>query len=947
MNKRLITIIPALLLAYTGARYEQLQSWQEATMPSSIIGGIKGRTMPLLHTALRLDIDTALHAGQDLIGVKLDKAKCFDRIVPSITCALFLALGLPKGFVNIFAKMYRGFRRHLCYKGWMNPHHTTAANGVAQGCSLSLIAINVHTKVWIHMLECLPEITVKAYIDDAYLWTRIHNIALLSQAVQATRLWDMLIGQKLNDGKSIVWGTSTSARQAARDTFPEMKLALTFDALGTRIYTSNKNDCGLDDKTLQQVLASVECIGALPIPLKVKAALIGTKAIPTLTYGAHISCLPKAAIQRVQGAVVKALWKNRPIARSRWLVLAFHGQPHRTDPSLAKAYNCVLELFRFCFQIPMTVQKLCTLWEAGMKHKHSLVSCFAHACDTLGIQVDSQLRIRFHHSAPLQLGECAPRDIAPALQEIVCQCAYTRATSTTRKDFSPPTGLLDLHASTMFARKPTFATPEGPSSTIRFESVIVGCTLTRDRLAAAGWCDSNTCRFCGQTKESLYHLVHECSAYHNAASPPVLHELGPNFSLLGHVEHPFRLTAFRLLHSTARVDEAAVFDPVAPLQEVWTDGSVLWQESFWLTTATFAVIDQLGRALRVGRVQRWNLSSFVAELWAIWIAFSSSEAPVRIYCDNQAVVHNVRFLVQHGEVQPHWKCRDWWLAILELHQSRSQLHCSPLEAHWIPAHLFENVPNHQLCPVKAANAGTTVQHIIRNRDADHAARALAGRIAPVYPHMARAMQAAATLHQEWLVRLHAHLDTHAEVSVPPSLDIPATVDNFNIVDARRQFPKWDWTAVKALHSWKPKIPDKLAPPKRWRYAQAEWHEICRFARSLRWKIQAGTASSFCEIAVLFHAKGFRCEGDYESITMHSIVCKIRQAFQFFSKDVHVDAFPGDFNPRFVKSAGKVLPQSAIVGAVPFMEDDVLFSLAKALNAGAGRTIDSWRVPFCF
>ena len=69
MNKRLITIIPALLLAYTGARYEQLQSWQEATMSSSIIGGIKGRTMPLLHTALRLDIDTALHAGQDLIGV--------------------------------------------------------------------------------------------------------------------------------------------------------------------------------------------------------------------------------------------------------------------------------------------------------------------------------------------------------------------------------------------------------------------------------------------------------------------------------------------------------------------------------------------------------------------------------------------------------------------------------------------------------------------------------------------------------------------------------------------------------------------------------------------------------------------------------------------------------------------------------------------------------------
>lgn len=225
MNKRLITILPALLLSYTGARYEHLQTWQDVTMPSSIIGGIKGRTMPLLHTALRLDIDSAKHEQQDLIGVKLDKAKCFDRLAPSITCALFLALGIPKGLVNLFAKMYRGLRRHLCYKGWMNPKHTTASNGVAQGCSLSLVAVNVHTKVWIHFLEHLPEVTVKAYVDDAYLWCKIHNLAVLSQAVQVTKLWDQLIGQKLNDAKSTVWGTSTEARKAMTEAFPEMTLA--------------------------------------------------------------------------------------------------------------------------------------------------------------------------------------------------------------------------------------------------------------------------------------------------------------------------------------------------------------------------------------------------------------------------------------------------------------------------------------------------------------------------------------------------------------------------------------------------------------------------------------------------------------------------------------------------------------------------------------------------
>lgn len=193
MNKRLITILPALILSYTGARYEQLQTWQQQTMPAGIIGGIRGRTMPLSHTALRLDIDNAKHHNHGLVGIKLDEAKCFDRLLPSHTCALFLAFGLPKGLVNIFSKLYQGLHRHMCYKGWMNPVPTTTSSGVAQGCSLSLIAVNVHTKDWFHLLEHLPDITLRAYIDDAYLWCRVQSVAKLDKAVQVTRLGTSLM----------------------------------------------------------------------------------------------------------------------------------------------------------------------------------------------------------------------------------------------------------------------------------------------------------------------------------------------------------------------------------------------------------------------------------------------------------------------------------------------------------------------------------------------------------------------------------------------------------------------------------------------------------------------------------------------------------------------------------------------------------------------------------
>ena len=208
MNKRLITILPALLLAYTGTRFEQLQTWQIASMPSCIIGGVKGRTMPSLHTALRLEIDHARESQHHLVGIKLDKAKCFDRLIPAFTAALFLAFGLPAFIVSVFHRMYTGLKTHIAYKGWVSPVPTTAANGVVQGCSLSLIAINVHTKVWVHTLELLPEISMRAFVDDAYLWCRVQNLATLSQAIHVTRLWDELNGQQLNDSKSSVWGTS-------------------------------------------------------------------------------------------------------------------------------------------------------------------------------------------------------------------------------------------------------------------------------------------------------------------------------------------------------------------------------------------------------------------------------------------------------------------------------------------------------------------------------------------------------------------------------------------------------------------------------------------------------------------------------------------------------------------------------------------------------------------
>lgn len=340
-----------------------------------------------------------------------------------------------------------------------------------------------------------------------------------------------------------------------------MKLSHTVDALGVRLYTTNKDDFVFSDASVHKVCTTIECIGALPLPMKVCSFLIGAKAIPMITYGAHAeSCAAEDSVCCGQIVVGGA----RPIARSKWLVQLIHGQPHRTNPKLAFAYTSILDMFRFCFDCPSAVSQMHKLWPFRQNLNHSLVKIFEDSCEILGLEVDSALSIRFANSAAVHLGRTSPRDIAVVLQQAAKQAAYELAATTKRKGFSKPQGLLDFHASTGFLRKPTLETNTFPPAKSHAESAIVGCTLPKDRLFAAGWSCTSLCRFCQETKETLAHLVHDCKPCHEILGEPVLDELGENFDLLGIVEHP-RL--FRLRHTLAADAHVAEFDAaVAPLR---------------------------------------------------------------------------------------------------------------------------------------------------------------------------------------------------------------------------------------------------------------------------------------------------------------------------------------------------------------------------------------------
>lgn len=119
------------------------------------------------------------------------------------------------------------------------------------------------------------------------------------------------------------------------------------------------------------------------------------------------------------------------------------------------------------------------------------------------------------------------------LNHLAAHTCYITAGITPRKDIQTASGFLDIKM-TLSAKARMAAMPNpGFSCPFRWESAVAGCTLTADRLAAAGLVDSPACRFCRLAKESVKHIAFERTALPPDPQRPWSQFFsGPNFALL-------------------------------------------------------------------------------------------------------------------------------------------------------------------------------------------------------------------------------------------------------------------------------------------------------------------------------------------------------------------------------------------------------------------------------
>lgn len=222
LDERLICLLPNFLIQYTSLRFRNLIKWQQQVMPPQIVGAVNGRRMVQIPGEIQLSLDAARCDNQPIIGAKLDKSKAFDRLVPSISAMLMLTRGVPTTVVTFFLSMHQSMTRCTSFQQWTGMTPCTTANGVVQGCSMSLVAMNCHMAFWCVMMSAL-HINASSFIDGSYRWTTHNNIQLLHTAVEVTVMWDLLTGQLLNDFRSETWSSHPVGRKTLKIYFPCMK----------------------------------------------------------------------------------------------------------------------------------------------------------------------------------------------------------------------------------------------------------------------------------------------------------------------------------------------------------------------------------------------------------------------------------------------------------------------------------------------------------------------------------------------------------------------------------------------------------------------------------------------------------------------------------------------------------------------------------------------------
>ena len=467
--------------------------------------------------------------------------------------------------------------------------------------------------------------------------------------------------------------------------------------------------------------------------------------------------------------------------------------------------------------------------------------------------------------------------------------------------------------------------------------------------------------FCKTSKESFAHLAHECPSLPLTNRPYCDESKGPNFGNLGIVETSFIQAQKRLqISSVSSIAVKPWGKFVTPdFKDVWSDGSCDETKNFWYTIGGFAVISADAKVLASGPVFHWALSAYSCELWALIVAFATSDSPITCHSDCLSLCNQVNELIAVGKVDPTWAHLEWWNFLYLIYVTRCECVQKPLQVQWCPSHILDHIPVELISEQQARQFNTTWISIARNRLADRVAKNACFKQKPVTDFQKECDYKATVEWQMWITKICALV---SETSVDPDKknkpwkastraisDLDKTVkifpedltvlhptDNFALL-----LPKWDWFLTPESCDWVPHFDCETSLSSYAKISKEQWSYALKFFQNISWICEASRKTAFIEIAYHAWFSGWVFPNiDHNPKAFAVFIRKVINQSDKLNLSIH----PGTVK-AVNKSCGKTLPSGLINGASLVIHPKALKQLAIDLFAGRSQALSSWSCHF--
>ena len=362
IDTRPITVMSTVYRLWAGTRVAEVIAWQAEWLGSDVCSYRVGFGCDDIWWCTALDIEHSLLMGEPLAGLSIDFAKAFDRLPITILLNLAEAAGVSSGMLTALRGMYGQLRRRWKIHGFLGDCFAST-NGIMQGCPLSVAFLNIFAFIWTRIMrEEVPGSNPKAFADDLSL--SAPSCMLVKKAVALTQEYATLTGMLINAKKSSVWATTTGMRMRLTDVqVDNVKVPLVTEdrLLGGYLSFNWKKTKSRVDITFKQCVTIAERIAYLPLPLEVRATLVGSLVIPKAAYACAINWPSKKVMGKLRSKCTTTVWGQANGWRAPEIVHTLLCKGHLVDPQQVMSYQTYLVACRVLRRHPEALHKFRTV----------------------------------------------------------------------------------------------------------------------------------------------------------------------------------------------------------------------------------------------------------------------------------------------------------------------------------------------------------------------------------------------------------------------------------------------------------------------------------------------------------------------------------------------------------------------------------------------------------